>query len=68
MIGIRVGGKIIVPDCHGSLASRFPIPHNSQVLINLTRCPMGGLEYFGLLILVVGVIGLVVLVKGKRPK
>jgi len=29
---------------------------------------MGGLEYFGLLILVVGIIGLVVLVKGKRPK
>lgn len=29
---------------------------------------MGGLEYFGLLILVVGIIGLVVLVKGKRLK
>jgi len=29
---------------------------------------MGGLEYFGLLVLVVGIIGLVVLLKGKRPK
>ncbi len=29
---------------------------------------MGGLEYFGVLILVVGIIGRVVLVKGKRPK
>ena len=29
---------------------------------------MGGLEYFGLLILVVGVIGLVVLLKGKQTK
>gem|GEM_PF-4800715 len=29
---------------------------------------MGGLEYFGLLVLVVGLIGLLVLMKGKRPK
>ena len=63
-----MGIRLSCPTANESLASRVPIPHNSLVLINLTRCPMGGLEYFGLLILVVGVIGLVVLVKGKRPK
>ena len=29
---------------------------------------MEGLEFFGLLVLVVGIIGLMVLLKGKRPK
>ncbi len=29
---------------------------------------MGGLEFFGLLVLLVGLMGLVVLLKGKRPK
>lgn len=29
---------------------------------------MGGLEYFGLLVLVMGIIGVMVLLKGKRPK
>lgn len=29
---------------------------------------MGGLEYFGVLVLIIGILGLVVLLKGKRPK
>lgn len=29
---------------------------------------MEGLEYFGLLVLLIGVLGLVVLLKGRRPK
>lgn len=29
---------------------------------------MGGLEFFGLMVLLVGLLGLMVLLKGKRPK